>query len=51
MPAPQGSPGDRLMETLGYHVRHTSWVLQLPEGKEIEPQPIPEGYDGPRRPT
>ena len=44
MPAPQGSPGDRLMEALGYHVRHTSWVLQMPEGKEIEAQPIPEGY-------
>jgi mycothiol synthase len=45
MPAPQGSPGDRLMEALGYHVRHTSWVLQMPEGKEIESQPIPAGYE------
>ena len=44
MPAPQGSPGDRLMEALGYHVRHTSWVLQMPEGKEIEAQPLPDGY-------
>ena len=45
MPTPQGSPGDRLLEALGYHVRHTSWVLQLPEGTAIEPQPIPEGYE------
>jgi len=44
MPVPEGSPGDKLMEALGYHVRWTSWVLQLPPGTTIEPQPIPEGY-------
>ena len=44
MPSPEGSPGDRLMEALGYHVRWTSWVLQMPPGKEIVPQPIPDGY-------
>ncbi|MFN8192810.1 MAG: GNAT family N-acetyltransferase [Nocardioidaceae bacterium] len=44
MPVPQGSPGDRLLEALGYHVRWTSWVLQLPEGAEIADRPVPEGY-------
>lgn len=44
MAVPQGSPGDKLLESLGYFVRWHSWVLQLPEGKEIEAQPLPEGY-------
>ena len=44
MPVPQGSPGDRLLESLGWFVRWTSWVLQLPDGKEIEAQPLPDGY-------
>ncbi len=44
MPAPQGSPGDVLMESLGYHVRWHSWVLQLPEGATIPERPLPEGY-------
>jgi mycothiol synthase len=44
MPVPVGSPGDRLLESLGYRVRWHSWVLQLPPGKEIEGQPLPEGY-------
>jgi mycothiol synthase len=43
-PVPQGSAGDRLLEKLGYRIRHTSWVLALPEGKEIEPRDLPEGY-------
>ena len=43
-PVPQGSDGDRLLEKLGYFVRWESWILELPEGVEIEPQPLPEGY-------
>ena len=35
MPVPQGSPGDRLLKPLGFHVRWTSWVLTLPEGATI----------------
>jgi mycothiol synthase len=41
---PAGSDGDRLLERLGYHVAWTSWVLELPAGAAIEPQPVPEGY-------
>jgi GNAT superfamily N-acetyltransferase len=44
MPNPQGSAGDRLLEALGYFVRWESWVLQLPEGASIPPQPLPAGY-------
>jgi GNAT superfamily N-acetyltransferase len=43
-PVPQGSAADRLLEKLGYRVRWTSWVLALPEGKEIEHRDLPEGY-------
>ncbi|MEZ5095856.1 MAG: GNAT family N-acetyltransferase [Nocardioides sp.] len=44
MPVPQGSPGDRLLAALGYRVRWTSWVLQLPEGARIASRPLPPGY-------
>ena len=44
MPVPEGSPGDRLLEALGYDVRWTSWVLALPDGRRIEDQPLPGGY-------
>ena len=44
MPVPQGSPGDRLLEALGFHVRWTSWVLRLPEGATIAERPLPAGY-------
>ncbi len=43
-PVPQGSPGDRLLESLGYGERWRSWVLRLPEGRDIEPQTLPTGY-------
>jgi mycothiol synthase len=44
MPVPQGSPGDRLLEQLGYRVRWTSWVLKLPEGASIPERELPAGY-------
>lgn len=44
MPTPRGSAGDGLLEALGYRVRWTSWELSLPEGQQIEPQPLPDGY-------
>jgi mycothiol synthase len=43
-PVPQGSPGDRLLEKLGWRIRWTSWVLALPEGREIQERPLPDGY-------
>ncbi|UFN42859.1 GNAT family N-acetyltransferase [Nocardioides okcheonensis] len=44
MPVPQGSPGDRLLEALGFRVRWTSWVLRLPEGATIAERPLPPGH-------
>ena len=44
MPVPQGSPGDRLLEDLGFRVRWTSWVLKLPEGASIPDRSLPAGY-------
>lgn len=44
MPVPQGSPGDRLLEELGFRVRWTSWVLKLPEGARIPDRELPPGY-------
>ena len=43
-PVPQGSPGDRLLEKLGWKIRWTSWVLTLPEGARIPDRPLPDGY-------
>ncbi len=43
-PVPEGSPGDQLLEKLGWKVRWTSWVLNLPEGVEIQERSLPEGY-------
>jgi mycothiol synthase len=41
---PAGSPGDRLLEALGYHVRWTSWVLRLPEHRQVPARELPPGY-------
>jgi ribosomal protein S18 acetylase RimI-like enzyme len=44
MPNPQGSPGDRLLEALGYRVRWHSWTLALLEGARIADRALPDGY-------
>ncbi len=44
MPVPEGSPGDRLLAGLGYYVRWSSWVLEVPEGAAIPHRPLPPGY-------
>nr|WP_246283563.1 GNAT family N-acetyltransferase [Nocardioides perillae] len=44
MPVPQGSPGDRLLTALGWRVRWTSWVLQLPPGREVAAPTLPAGH-------
>lgn len=44
LPVPDGSRGDRLLTALGYEPLWTSWVLGLPEGAEITPQPVPARY-------
>ncbi len=44
-PVPEGSAGDALLEKLGYRIRHTSWVLALPDGTEIQDRSLPAGYE------
>lgn len=44
MPNPVGSPGDCLLEALGWQVRWHSWVLELPGDREIQSRPLPEGH-------
>ncbi len=44
MPVPQGSPGDRLLESLGYRVRWESWVLDMPSGERVVDRDLPAGY-------
>ena len=41
---PEGSLPQRLLLGRGYTLGHTSWVLELPEGREIANRPLPEGY-------
>ncbi|HEY9294549.1 MAG TPA: GNAT family N-acetyltransferase [Microlunatus sp.] len=43
-PVPQGSPGDGLLEQLGYRIRWTSWVLALPGDRTIAERRPPAGY-------
>ncbi|MGY0541590.1 GNAT family N-acetyltransferase [Nocardioides sp. YJ-D4] len=44
MPVPQGSPGDRLLESLGWFPRWESWVLALPHDAAIPVRELPEAY-------
>ena len=44
MPVPQGSPGDRLLESLGWFPRWESWVLALPKDAAIPVRELPEAY-------
>lgn len=44
MPVPQGSPGDRLLESLSWFPRWESWVLALPEDAAIPVRELPEAY-------
>jgi len=44
MPVPQGSPGDRLLESLGWFPRWESWVLALPQNAAIPVRELPEAY-------
>lgn len=43
-PVPEGSPSDRLLASLGYRARWTSWVLHLPEGAVVPERGLPNGY-------
>ncbi len=44
LPTPVGSPGDRLLETLGFDVWWEVWELFLPEGAAIPTRPLPPGH-------
>jgi mycothiol synthase len=44
MPVPVDSDGDRLLAALGYHVRWTSWGLELPPGSSVPERPLPDGF-------
>jgi mycothiol synthase len=41
---PDGSMSQRLLLARGYQLGHTSWVLGLPEGREVPERPLPPGY-------
>ena len=42
--APDGSLPQRLLRGRGYTLGHTSWVLELPEGREVPQRPLPAGH-------
>ena len=42
--APQGTLPQRLLLGRGYRLGHTSWVLELPEGREIPDRPLPADH-------
>ena len=44
MPRLVGSPAEQVLADLGWFVRWTSWVLELPEGAEIPRRALPQGY-------
>lgn len=44
MPNAEGSPGDVLLEGLGWFVRWHSWVLELPAGTAVPERRLPPGY-------
>lgn len=41
---PGGSGAEEFFRDRGYREGWTSWVLQLPQDRPIEPQPLPQGY-------
>lgn len=41
---PVGSSAERLYRSLGYREGWRAWVLVVPEGAHIRPQPLPHGY-------
>jgi GNAT superfamily N-acetyltransferase len=41
---PGGSGAEAFFQSRGYREGWTSWVLQVPAGAAIDPQPLPEGY-------
>ena len=41
---PEGSAAQRLLLDRGYRLGHTSWVLQLPGGREVPERTLPPGY-------
>jgi GNAT superfamily N-acetyltransferase len=42
---PAGGEAEGFFRELGYERGWTSWVLEVPEGAAIEPQPLPDGYE------
>ncbi len=41
---PDGSMPQRLLLARDYRLGHTSWVLELPEGREVPERPLPDRY-------